>query len=101
MVITLALIMGIHHPEAPTWTFAGPAVFSPIHTLPPSANVTRIVNGKDLVPRVPLPPLYAHIGPEILIAGAADQFDFALQHDLNTYLAGLNLLVGHPAAIAG
>jgi hypothetical protein len=91
----VALIMGVHHPEALTWTFAGPAVFSPIHGLPPSGNVARIVNPKDLVPKVPIPPLYEHIGPQVLVEGAADQFDFALQHGLNTYAAGLAQLIGH------
>jgi triacylglycerol lipase len=91
----LALIMGVHHSEAQTWTFAGPAVFSPIHGLPPSGNIVRVVNPKDLVPRVPLPPLYEHIGEEVQIEGASDQFDFALQHGLDTYSAGLTRLVGH------
>jgi hypothetical protein len=90
----IALIMGVHHPEALTWTFAGPAVFSPIHGLPSSANVVRVVNPKDLVPKVPIPPLYAHIGAEVTVEGAADQFDFALQHGLNTYSAGLTQLIG-------
>jgi triacylglycerol lipase len=91
----LALIMGVHHPEALTWTFAGPAVFSPIHGLPPAANVVRVVNPSDLVPKVPVPPLYQHMGQEVEIAGAADQFDFALQHSLDTYAAGLAKLAGH------
>lgn len=85
----VALIMGVQHPEASTWTFAGPAVFSPIRGLPPSANVVRIVNPSDLVPKVPVPPLYQHIGQEISIMGAPDPFDFALQHSLDTYKAGL------------
>lgn len=85
----VALIMGAHHPEASTWTFAGPAVFSPINALPPSSNVLRIVNPNDLVPRVPLPPLFEHIGQEINIVGAGDPLDFALQHSLDTYGAGL------------
>ena len=91
----IALIMGIRHPEAFTWTFAGPAVFSPIHGLPPSANVVRVVNPSDLVPKVPVPPLYQHIGQEVEIAAAPDQFDFALQHSLDTYAAGLAKLAGH------
>jgi predicted lipase len=91
----LALIMGVHHPEAFTWTFAGPAVFSPIHGLPPSANVVRVVNPSDLVPKVPVPPLYQHIGQEVDIVGATDQFDFALQHSLDTYGAGLAKIAGH------
>jgi predicted lipase len=85
----LALIMGVHHPEALTWTFAGPAVFSPIHGLPPAANVVRVVNPSDLVPKVPIPPLYQHIGQEVEVLGAADQFNFKLQHSLDTYAAGL------------
>ncbi len=89
----VALIMGVHHAEAMTWTFAGPAVFSPIHGLPPSANVVRIVNPDDLVPKVPVPPLYEHIGQLINVAGAANQFDFATQHSLDTYAAGLAKLI--------
>jgi hypothetical protein len=85
----VALIMGVQHPEAFTWTFAGPSVFSPIHGLPPATNIIRVVNPDDLVPKVPVPPLYAHLGPAVEVAGAADQFDFALQHSLDTYAAGL------------
>lgn len=91
----VALIMGVHHPEAFTWTFAGPAVFSPIHGLPPAANVVRVVNPSDLVPKVPIPPLYQHIGQEVDIVGATDQLDYALQHSLDTYAAGLAKLAGH------
>lgn len=91
----IALILGVHHPEAATWTFAGPAVYSPIHGLPPSANIVRVVNPKDLVPKVPVPPLYQHIGPEVKVEGAADEFNFALQHSLDTYAAGLAKLAGH------
>jgi triacylglycerol lipase len=91
----VALIMGVHHPEAFTWTFAGPAVFSPIHGLPPSANIVRVVNPDDLVPNVPPPPLYQHIGQAVDVAGAPNRFDFALQHSLDTYAAGLAKLAGH------
>jgi predicted lipase len=90
----LALIMGVQHPEAFTWTFAGPAVFSPLHGLPPAANVVRVVNPSDLVPKVPIPPLYQHIGQEVDVLGATDQFNFALQHSLDTYAAGLAKLAG-------
>jgi hypothetical protein len=34
-------------------------------------------------------------GQEIDIAGAANEFDFALQHSLDTYGAGLAALIGH------
>jgi hypothetical protein len=85
----VALIMGVHHPEASTWTFAGPAVFSPVRGLPPSGNIVRVVNPSDLVPKIPIPPLYQHVGQGINIEGAPDQLDFALQHSLDTYGAGL------------
>lgn len=85
----IGLILGVHHPEAFTWTFAGPAVFSPVGGLPPAKNVVRVVNPSDLVPKVPVPPLFEHIGPELQVEGAPDRFDFALQHSLNTYAAGL------------
>jgi hypothetical protein len=91
----VALIMGVQHPEAFTWTFAGPAVFSPLHGLPPAANIVRVVNPSDLVPKVPIPPLYQHIGQEVDIVGATDQLDYALQHSLDTYAAGLAKLAGH------
>jgi triacylglycerol lipase len=91
----VALIMGVQHPEAFTWTFAGPAVFSPIRAVPSAPNVVRVINPDDLVPKVPLPPLYHHIGAEVLIAGAPDRFDFAKQHGLDTYAAGLAKLAGH------
>jgi triacylglycerol lipase len=90
----VALIMGVNHPEAFTWTFAGPAVFSPIHGLPPSANIVRVVNPGDLVPKVPIPPLYQHIGQEVDVAAAADPTNLALQHSLDTYAAGLLKLMG-------
>ncbi|HZU28572.1 MAG TPA: lipase family protein [Bryobacteraceae bacterium] len=89
----VALIMGVFHPEAFTWTFAGPAVFSPIRGVPPAVNVIRVVNPSDLVPKAPLPPLYQHIGQEVDVIGAADPFDFVLQHSLATYAAGLARLM--------
>jgi hypothetical protein len=85
----LALIMGVHHPEALTWTFAGPAVFSPVNGLPVAANIIRIVNPNDLVPKAPLPPLFQQIGQQIDIPGAGDPLDYALQHSLDTYAEGL------------
>lgn len=91
----VALILGVQHPEAFTWTFAGPAVFSPLHGLPSAGNVVRVVNPSDLVPKVPIPPLYQHIGQEVDVVGAADQLDYALQHSLDTYAAGLAKLAGH------
>jgi hypothetical protein len=45
------------------------------------------------VPKVPVPPLYEHIGQLVNVAGAADPFDFATQHSLDTYGAGLAKLI--------
>ena len=42
------------------------------------------------MPKVPIPPLYQHIGQEVDVVGAANQLDYALQHSLDTYAAGLS-----------
>jgi hypothetical protein len=57
--------------------------------------VVRVVNPSDLVPKVPIPPLYQHIGTEVDVVGTDNQFDFAQQHSLDTYAAGLAKLAGH------
>ncbi len=97
----LALIMGVQHPEAICWTFAGPAVYSPVNGLPPWPNGVRVVNPRDLVPKVPVPPLYEHVGTALLVDGAADPLDFARQHSLDTYSAGLQRLIGQQVKAAG
>jgi hypothetical protein len=53
------------------------------------------VNPGDLVPKVPIPPLYQHIGQEVDVAAAANPTDLALQHSLDTYATGLLKLMGH------
>jgi predicted lipase len=52
----------------------------------------RIVNFMDVVPQVPLPPLYDHVGQEILVQGGFRPLDVAYAHLLSTYLAGLQKL---------
>jgi len=46
----------------------------------------------DVVPQVPLPPLYEHVGEAININGGFRPLDPAYAHALTTYLAGLHKL---------
>ena len=85
-------------PEA--HTFAGPRVASPhfagqFDALVPICR--RVVNFLDVVPQVPLPPLYQHVGEEILVHGGFKPWDISYAHHLSTYLAGLHKLPGAPA----
>ena len=52
----------------------------------------RIVNFMDVVPQVPLPPLYQHVGQEVLVHGGFRPLDVIYAHLLTTYLAGLQKL---------
>ena len=77
------------------YTFAGPRAGSPGF----AANVTkalpvcqRVVNFMDVVPQVPMPPLYEHAGSELLVRGGFRPLDPIYAHHLATYLAGLNEL---------
>jgi hypothetical protein len=38
--------------------------------------------------------VFQHIGQEVTVVGAADEFDFALHHSLDTYAVGLAKLAG-------
>jgi hypothetical protein len=88
-----------------SYTYASPKTGDPQfvtvynHAVP---NTVRIANRMDLVPKLPLPPLYEHvlglyelnpvklgIPPKILV-----RFDLACEHILNTYLYLLSLLAG-------
>jgi predicted lipase len=82
-------------------TFAGPRTGDPgfaknFDSAVPVCN--RVVNFMDVVPQVPLPPLYEHVGTEILVHGGFRPLDLAYAHHLTTYLAGLYKLPGAPAA---
>jgi triacylglycerol lipase len=61
-------------------TFAGPRAVDP-------------VNFMDVVPQVPLPPLYEHVGQEQLVHGGFKPLDPVYAHRLTAYLAGLQKLV--------
>ncbi len=53
----------------------------------------RVVNFMDVVPQVPLPPLYKHVGHEVLVHGGFKPLDVTYAHHLTTYLAGLQKLL--------
>ena len=59
-------------------------------------DFTRVVNFMDVVPQVPLPPLYEHAGVELAVNGGFKAFDLVFAHRLTTYLAGLQKLPAPP-----
>ncbi|HML16847.1 MAG TPA: lipase family protein [Bryobacteraceae bacterium] len=78
------------------YTFAGPRTGAPdfagkFNAAIPVTN--RIVNFMDVVPQVPLPPAYEHVGQETEVHGGFKPLDIAYAHDLTTYLTGLQKLL--------
>ena len=76
-------------------TFAGPRAVDPVFSGKfnktfPVCN--RVVNFMDVVPQVPLPPVYEHVGEEQLVHGGLKPLDITYGHRLTTYLAGLQKL---------
>jgi hypothetical protein len=105
----LALDVAANRPSpfnAPTvYTYASPKTGDPLfattydHVVP---NTTRIANRLDLVPKLPLPPLYEHVlglyelnpvklgvPPKVLL-----KFDIPCEHFMNSYLYLLSGLAG-------
>jgi triacylglycerol lipase len=81
------------------YTFAGPRSGAPDFAEFFNADIKvcyRIVNFMDVVPQVPVPPLYVHVGEEVLVHGGFRPLDITYAHHLTTYLAGLQKL--QPAA---
>lgn len=82
-------------PVPQLYTFAGPRAGAPdfakaFNAAIPECN--RIVNFMDVVPQVPTPPLYEHVGAETLVHGGFRPLDVTYAHHLTTYLAGLQKL---------
>jgi hypothetical protein len=76
-------------------TFAGPRAGAPDFSESFKALIpgcTRVVNFMDVVPQVPLPPLYEHVGIELLVHGGFKPLDVTYAHHLTTYLNGLQIL---------
>lgn len=77
------------------YTMAGPRTGAPDFAGTFKAQITtceRVVNFMDVVPQVPLPPLYQHVGEETNVSGGYNVFDPAYAHSLTTYLVGLQKL---------
>jgi triacylglycerol lipase len=82
-------------PVPQLYTFAGPRAAAPDFDQAFDAAIpvcNRVVNFLDLIPQVPLPPLYGHAGQETLVHGGFRPFDPIYAHHLTTYLAGLQKL---------
>ena len=66
------------------------------HVVP---NAYRIANRLDIVPKVPPPLLYVHVGDETeLVPGPNLKFDLACEHHLTSYFNMLSTLIGTQAA---
>jgi len=81
------------------YTFAGPRAGAPDFAasfggLVPKCD--RVVNFMDVVPQVPVPPLYEHVGTELLVHGGFKPLDVTYAHHLTTYLNGLQKLPAGP-----
>lgn len=77
------------------YTFAGPRTGNPDFANHFNSGIEechRVINFMDVVPQVPLPPLYIHVGDEILIYGGFRPLDVTYAHHLTTYLNGLQKL---------
>ncbi|HEY3744538.1 MAG TPA: lipase family protein [Bryobacteraceae bacterium] len=82
-------------PVPQLYTFAGPRTGAidfdtAFNTAIPVCN--RVVNFMDVVPQVPLPPAYEHVGAETLVHGGFRPLDVTYAHHLTTYLAGMQKL---------
>ncbi len=92
----LALLAGLDNNNANTWTFAGPRVFGPGARL----GCYRVVNHWDIVPNVPVPPIYEHVGENVGVDGGFT-LEAGIAHGLDTaYGPGLKKLIGTTAQTA-
>ena len=96
----LALDLAVHSTELPVnlYTLASPRVGDPSfarlfdHIVP---NAFRVANRIDVVPKVPPPLMYLHVGDETeLVPDGTLRFDLACEHHLTSYfhmLGGLTV----------
>ncbi len=88
-------------PVPQLYTFAGPRTLDPAFSHVFNASIpecNRVVNFMDVVPQVPLPPVYEHVGTETLVHGGFRPLDVTYAHHLTTYLAGMQKLPDTPPA---
>ncbi len=97
----LALEVGAntHFKNPAVFTFASPRTGDPTFATTYNQvvpNTFRIANRMDIVPKLPLPPLYEHVlGLYDLIPGLKVKLDVVCQHHLTTYLYLLSLTTGN------
>jgi len=93
----VALLAAVDHANPNAWTFAGPRVFAAGARF----DCFRIVNHWDIVPNVPVPPVYEHVGTPINVDGGFT-LDPAVAHSLDqSYAPGLKKLIGSAAVSTG
>ena len=86
------------------YTFAGPRAGTGFFTDSVNGLIPkcfRVVNHGDLVPEVPVPPLYSHAGRSIGVVGGFKLLDVTFAHHLTTYLMGMQKLPGVITTPAG
>jgi hypothetical protein len=84
------------------YTFAGPRTGTGIFADSVNQQIpkcVRVVNHGDLVPEVPVPPIYTHAGQALEVSGGFKLLDVAYAHHLTTYLTGMQKLPGVKAAV--
>ncbi len=84
-----------HQRQVTLTTFASPRVGAVDFEVPFKqliTNYSRIVNVGDLVPQIPPPPIYAHVGEEVTVQGGFDFLDWSVAHAMPTYLKGIEAL---------
>lgn len=69
-------------------TFGGPRVGDSLFAKTLEGTV-RVCNQYDIVPQVPLPPLFRHGGTEVQIHGPGSVLDALLSHHVASYRAGV------------
>jgi triacylglycerol lipase len=82
-------------PFSTVYTFASPRVGDTVFAAEfdsRSPNCVRIVNEGDVVPHVPLPPLFANVETPQTVRGGFRVGDISYAHHLDQYLAGLKKL---------
>lgn len=101
----LALDLAVHSQELPVklYTLASPRVGDPTfaqlfdHMVP---NTFRVANRLDVVPKVPPPLMYVHVGDETELLPQGLKFEAACEHHLSSYLHMLAALLNPPATAA-
>jgi hypothetical protein len=69
-------------------TFGGPRVGDSLFAKTLKGTI-RVCNQFDIVPDVPLPPLFRHGGTEVQVYGPGSRWDALLSHHVTSYRAGV------------